>query len=73
MVISEEKTALGSLSLGSWFQDVKFVIKDSEGKVEGKNLCCGSKFIEIGSGSGILAQFGSGSRVKLLILKKIIK
>ena len=35
---------------------------------------CGSKYIEFGSGSRILAQFrsGSGYRVMLLILKKII-
>ena len=36
MVIPEEKTALGSTSLGSWFRDVKFLNKDSEGKVDGK-------------------------------------
>ena len=44
-----------------------------------KNQCCGSKYIEFGSGSRILAQFGSGSRsgsgsrVILLILKEKIK
>ena len=34
--------------------------------------CCGSKYIEFGSGSGsrILAQFGSGSRVIKSILKE---
>ena len=32
--------------------------------------CCGFKYIEFGSGSRILAQFGSGSRVKLSILKE---
>ena len=37
--------------------------------------CCGSKYIEFGSGSRILAQFGSGSgiRVILSILKEKIK
>ena len=32
--------------------------------------CCGSKYIEFGSESRVLAQFGSGSRVMLSILKK---
>ena len=37
--------------------------------------CCGSKYIEFGSRSGsrILAQFGSGSRVILSILKEKIQ
>ena len=37
--------------------------------------CCGSKYIEFGSGSRILAQFGSGSgyRVILSILKEKIQ
>ena len=30
--------------------------------ITGNQACCGSKYIELGSGSGILAQFGSGSR-----------
>ena len=35
--------------------------------------CCGSKYIEFGSGSMILAQFGSRSGVMLSILKEKIK
>ena len=35
--------------------------------------CCGSKYIEFGSGSRILAQFGSGSRAILSILKEKIQ
>ena len=35
--------------------------------------CCGSKYIEFGSGSQILVQFGSGSSVMLSILKEKIK
>ena len=37
--------------------------------------CCGSKYIEFGPGYGsrILAQFGSGSRVMLSILKQKFK
>ena len=34
--------------------------------------CCGSKYIEFGSGSRILAQFGSGSSVIQSILKEKI-
>ena len=39
----------------------------------GLTQCCGFKYIEFGSGSIILAQFGSRSRVMLSIMKKIIK
>ena len=34
------------------------------------NQCCGSKYIEFGPGSRILAQFGSGSRALLSTLKE---
>ena len=39
------------------------------------SVVCGSKKIEFGSGSRILAQFGSGSgsRVMLSILKEVLK
>ena len=33
--------------------------------------CCGSKYIEFGSGSRILAQFGSGSRSG--VIKSVLK
>ena len=35
--------------------------------------CCGSKYIEFGSRSRILVQFGSGSRVVLSTLKEKIR
>ena len=38
-----------------------------------KKQCCWSKYIEFGSGSSILTQFGSGSRVILSILKEKFK
>ena len=43
-------------------------IKISTGK-----QCCGSKYIEFGCGSRILAQVGSGSRVMQSILKEKLK
>ena len=35
--------------------------------------CCGSKYIEFGSGSGILAQFGSGSKSESRVMPSILK
>ena len=35
--------------------------------------CCGSKYIEFGSGSGILAQFGSGSKSGSRVMPSILK
>ena len=34
------------------------------------NQCCGSKYIEFGSGSRILAQFGSGSGSRVISISK---
>ena len=37
------------------------------------NQCCGSKYVEFGSGSKILAQFGSGSRSGSRVIQSILK
>ena len=46
------------------------MVNRHDGRIVGRHQCCGSKYIEFGSGSRILAQFGYGSRVMLSILKK---